>query len=165
MQLKYFVKKRDILFGRLSLMFRNKILLGFSILVISLLTWSISTGPEYDKTTIFVRIACILTALVFSTIVYFALQILLHLIMVWCSKHRGIEGSHTLEIKDDGLEESTDINKSLHRWNPSFSVKEFGNYVWIYPTDGHFFVIPKRSGGYEGDLAGFLALLKTKLGK
>jgi hypothetical protein len=146
-------------------MFHNKVLLLFSILAVGFLVYEMSTGEEVRKQSVFVRGVFTVFSAGLVTVVYFGGLLVLHLILVLSSKHVGVLGSHTLEIKDEGLEESTTVNRSLHRWNQSFRIREFGNYVWIYPTDGQFFLIPKRQEGHEGDLSGFIAQLKTKIGK
>jgi len=165
MQLNYFLKKRDILFGRMSLIVRNRVMLTFSIMVVGFVAFSLIPGEVFHRSSLAGRIVMIVFSIGFASIFYLGVQLVLHLIMVLSGRHVGVFGAHALEIKDEGLEESTPVNKSLHRWNPSFSVKEFGNYVWIYPTDGQFFMIPKRPGGHDGNLAEFVAQLKIKIGR
>jgi hypothetical protein len=144
-------------------MFQNKILLSIYVFTIAYCTYSLSTGDEIRKQPVPFRILFTVFSIGFVAVSFVGLLFVLNLLMVLASKHVGQVGLHTLEIKDEGLEESTAVNKGLHRWNPSFRIKEFGNYVWIYPTDGQYFLIPKRQGGHEGDLSGFLAQLKAKI--
>jgi hypothetical protein len=164
-RLNYYLKKRDILFARMSLMVRRKILLAMSVFSVGIFTYSLSTGPEFRGQPFLDRLVFAGFVLVFTVVLYVAVLLGLNLLVLLTSKNIGQVGWHTLEIKDDGLEECTEVNKSLHRWNSSFKILEFGNYLWIYPTDDRFFLIPKRAGGYEGNLAEFVALLRTKIGK
>lgn len=165
MQIRYTVKKRDILFARMSFMVRNRVLLVFSILIVCFLTWMTMSGTQGPKMNILARIIADIIVFTIFAALYIGFQVVVNGIMILFSKHRGVEGLHLLEIKDEGMEESTEVNKSLHRWNPSFRVQEFGNYILIFPTDGVFFIIPKRRGAYEGDLASFCHLLKSKIGQ
>ena len=165
MQLNYYLNGRDIYFGRVMLMFYHKVLLTFSILTICFLTFELSSSPEVRRYGISFEIFFIAVAFGLSVVVYYGCMLVVTLFMVGFGKHVGLLGAHKLEIKDEGLEESTTVNKSLHRWNPEFRVKEFGNYVWIFTTADRFFQIPKRNGGHEGDLAGFVAQLRSKMSK
>jgi hypothetical protein len=128
-----------------------------------LFAFAISTGEDARKYSGAVRIVTAIIALGFSAGLFLTVTLLLTLVHTYSSKLTGVIGAHTMEIKDDWIEESTAVDKSFHRWNASFRVKEFGNYVWIWPTEQKVFLIPKKPGRYEGDLAGFLAELKTKI--
>jgi len=163
MQLTYSLNKRDVFFARMLWTFQNKILLIFFILTACLFGASLSTGDEAHKFGAVVRIVTAIFGFGFAAVFYFAVMLLLNWIMVYSSKLAGIVGVHTLEIKEEGLEESTAVNKSLHRWNPSFRIKESSGYVWIYPTDQQFFLVPTKPGRCQGDLAGFLNELRAKL--
>ena len=163
MKLTYHQQRRDLLFGRMSLMVRNKVLLVFSIGVIGFMTFAVCSGEAFQQANLLARFFFIIFSLVFATLFYVSVQLVIQLFMVLFSKNVGLLGTHQLEIKDEGLEESTAVNKSIHRWNPSFSVKESGRYVWIFPTDGHYFLIPKRRNGHEGDLTEFIIQLKSKI--
>jgi len=145
------------------LLVQHKLLLLFSIFMICAFTLQFSMSDEARKQGVVFQVFCGAFCLVAFTIFYALFMLVFHLIFILAGKHVGVLGAHTLEIKDDGLEESTAVNKSLHRWNPQFKVREFGNYVLIYPTDDKYFQIPKRNGGHKGDLATFLAHLKTKI--
>ena len=147
----------------MSLMVRRKILLAMGVFSIGIFTYALSTGPELRGQPLLVRAIFMGFVLVFAVLLYVAVLLGLNLLVLLTSKNIGLVGWHTLEIKEDGLEECTEVNRSLHRWNPSFKVFEFGNYLWIYPTDGQFFLIPKRVGGHEGNLAEFVASLRTKI--
>ena len=92
---------------------------------------------------------------------YLMIQFILQLIVVFAGRHSGVFGEHTLEIKPEGLEETTAVNKSLHRWNPAFRVRLWAGYVWIYPTEGQFFIF--RQNQCDGNVPEFLALLKSRI--
>lgn len=144
-------------------MLQNKIMLTFSLLVVCFFAFALSTGDEMRKFSVTVRIVTAIFALGFSAVLFLMMMLVLNWIFVYASKLTGVIGAHKMEIKEDGLEESTDVNKGLHRWNPSFRIKETGSYVFIYPTEGHLFQIPKRAGQFEGDLNAFLDQLRTKV--
>ncbi len=160
MQLNYSLNKLDILFARILMVFQNKTLLGFAFLVVCFFTLSLSTAAEVDAVT---RVVVAVISFVFTAILYFAIVIALTAITTYLNKFSGVIGTHALEIKEEGLEESTAVNRSFYRWNASFRIKEFGNYVWIYPTDSVFFLVSKKQGAYEGDFAAFMDQLKTKI--
>jgi hypothetical protein len=83
--------------------------------------------------------------------------------MTFFGKNTGVVGEHTLEIKEEGVEESTAFNKSLHRWNLSFKIRARLGYVWIYPTDGQFFIIRNDPALCQGDMAAFLDAIRVRM--
>jgi hypothetical protein len=163
MQISYSLNKRDVFFSRIVYMFQNKMLLGISLIVVCLFAFAISTSDEARKYSVGVRIIVAMVAFGFSAFQYLAILVVLYLIMTYSSKLTGVIGPHRMVIKDEGLEESTAVDQSFHRWSNSFRIKEFGSYVWIYPTDQKLFLVPKTPGRCEGDLAEFLEQLRTRI--
>lgn len=165
MGITYYLNRRDLFWGQMIAIFRNRAFMALSVLLIGFFAFTICSCDEFHKAGLPERIFFIVFSIVVACGFYLVLQFIAAMIMVTFGKHVGLLGAHTLEIKDDGLEESTTVNKSLHRWNPSFRISESGNYVWIYPTDGRYFLVPKRPGGHEGNLAEFVLQLRTKIGR
>jgi hypothetical protein len=79
------------------------------------------------------------------------------------SKDKGMFGEHTLEITDEGLLESTEVNKLLHRWLSSFRIRETRRYVLIFVNEGICHIVPLTSSPLEGSVGEFLEELRVQI--
>lgn len=82
---------------------------------------------------------------------------------LFLSKGKGVLGEHTLEVTEEGLEERTEFNVSLQRWNGIPKVQKMGLSYLIFITDASAHVIPPPSGILEGDAEQFIATVRSKI--
>ena len=82
---------------------------------------------------------------------------------LFLSKGKGVLGEHTLTVTADGLEERTEFNVSLQRWNGIPKVQKIGRSYLIFITDASAHVIPPPSGILEGDAEQFIATVRAKI--
>jgi hypothetical protein len=68
-----------------------------------------------------------------------------------------------LTVTADGLEERTEFNVSLQRWNGIPKVQKIGRSYLIFITDASAHVIPPPSGILEGDAEQFIATVRAKI--
>lgn len=80
-------------------------------------------------------------------------------------KDKGVLGEHTLEITDEGLIESTDVNRSLSTWGSSFRIRETARYAFIFVSEGIAHVVPLSRPPLEGSVREFLEELRSRIRK
>lgn len=78
-------------------------------------------------------------------------------------RDKGVLGEHTLAITDEGLVESTAVNRSLANWGTSFRIRETGRYAYIFVSDTNAHVVPKTSPPLEGSVDEFLNALRARI--
>lgn len=78
-------------------------------------------------------------------------------------RDKGVIGEHTLEITDEGLVESTEVNRSLSNWRTPFRIRETRRYVYIYISCGSAHVVPKAKPPLEGSVTEFIAELRSRI--
>ena len=77
-------------------------------------------------------------------------------------RDKGHLGNHTLEITNEGLVESTEVNRSLANWRTPFRIRETRRYAYIHISDTNFHLIPKRRLSGKGSLNEFLTELRAR---
>jgi hypothetical protein len=75
----------------------------------------------------------------------------------------GVLGEHTLEITDEGLVESTDVNRTFANWNSAFRIRRTGSYAFIYVAVGNAHVVPLKTPPLEGAVESFLYELQARI--
>jgi hypothetical protein len=80
-------------------------------------------------------------------------------------KDKGVLGEHTLEITDEGLVESTDVNISLATWGSSFRIRETTRYAFIFVSEGNAHIVPLSRSPLEGSVREFLNELRSRIRK
>ena len=76
---------------------------------------------------------------------------------------KGIYGKHILALTEDGIEESTDYNKSLFTWESVSKVKLMSNYLLVNLSHGMVFIIPKSAFSGNEELNNFIAFVKSHI--
>ncbi|MFO1460183.1 MAG: hypothetical protein U1G08_12320 [Verrucomicrobiota bacterium] len=75
----------------------------------------------------------------------------------------GVLGEHTLEITDDGLVESTEVNRSLSNWRTRFRIQKIRRYAFIYISATNVYAVPRYRAPFEGSVDEFLAALQERI--
>ncbi len=57
----------------------------------------------------------------------------------------GFLGKHVIEIRSDGLSETTSVNEGLHLWKGIRSIHQNEKYIFIFIDNLMAHIIPKRS--------------------
>ena len=78
-------------------------------------------------------------------------------------RDKGVLGEHALEITDEGLVESTIVNRSVANWITPFRIRETKRYARIYVSDSNYHLLPKLRPPLEGSVDGFLDALRAKI--
>lgn len=91
--------------------------------------------------------------------------LLFMVVNTFTKKQKGIVGHHELVIKDDGIEEISEINTSLHKWAGMNGILEMKNMFLLYVTEASAHVIPKDRTKVDGDLDLFIDTVRSKLKK
>ena len=72
-------------------------------------------------------------------------------------------GEHTLELTDEGLVESTAVNRSLHIWNSPFRVRTTPGFTYIEVAAGCAYPVPTGRPPIEGSVPAFLDELSARI--
>src|SRR6267378_3457095 len=106
---KYSLTRTDILRWQLYTLIRNRVLIGFGLIISLFTAWNDLRTPEVAVHPISYKILFV----VFVTVIMFgvvgAATMFLLACMVMFKKYRGFLGGHELEIRDEGLVERTDV--------------------------------------------------------
>jgi hypothetical protein len=82
--------------------------------------------------------------LVFYVMFVVGTLVVVGLAMSFLLKQRGIICEHILEITDEGLVESTEMNRTLHRWSAISRIMNIFGYLFVYVGDQHSHQVPRR---------------------
>ena len=77
-------------------------------------------------------------------------------------KGKGLLGEHQLALTEEGLEESTMFNRSLHTWAGMRGLKTAGGFYFLFVTENHAHLIPRKRPLLEGDLPAFIKEFETR---
>lgn len=66
-------------------------------------------------------------------------------IMKLPEKKSGLLGEHIIELSEDGIKESTDVNESFSKWDGVHSVKRDKSHFYIFLNSMAGHIIPRRS--------------------
>jgi hypothetical protein len=80
-------------------------------------------------------------------------------------KGKGLVGEHQLVLTEEGLEESTLFNRSLNTWAGMGGLKETGGFYFLFITENHAHLIPRKRPLLEGDLPAFIKEFETRAQK
>ena len=72
-------------------------------------------------------------------------------------------GEHTLEITDEGLVESTSVNRTLLNWRTPFRIRHTKRYGFIFLSPFNSHPVPKLVPPLEGSTPEFLAELQRRI--
>lgn len=75
-------------------------------------------------------------------------------------KNNGILGEHKIQIDQQGIVESTQINESHFLWRGIAKVTQNNQYIFIFINSDRFHAIPKRSFANYGESKKFYELAK-----
>lgn len=163
MRLRYSLTRWDLFRAGLRGMLHQRIVLIVLIPLLAFIAWSTFTYDENRKLAVPVRI----TVAIFSATMCAGVGILGGAAVVaaqsFFRRDTGVLGEHTLEIADNGLIESTDVNSSLANWRTRFRIRETGRYAYIYISVNHAHIIPKARPPLEGSVAEFLRELRERI--
>jgi hypothetical protein len=65
-------------------------------------------------------------------------------IIAFALKHEGVLCEHVLEITDEGLVESTELNRTLHKWLSVSRIMRMFGYLYVYVGEMNSHQIPLR---------------------
>src|SRR5665213_1961298 len=153
--IKYCLNRWDILRWHFYHLARNRVLIGFYLMVTLWMVWDGLRAPEMATRTTGFKIffAAFFVAAMFCVVC--GLTMFTRVCVVMSKKYRGFLGEHELEIRDDGLVERTDVNESLHRWTGFHKIIVTGRYLYIYVTDNNVHIVPRRHFASELELKAF----------
>lgn len=139
----YRITRLDLLVNHLTLWMRNRVLQLILPLYIGWRLWAgLSRDFEYTSTLGLVMRG--LHILAFSCMFLAGTFILVGMAMSFLLKQRGVVCEHVLEITDEGLLESTEMNRTLHKWSSVCRIMNIFGYLFVYVGDQTSHQIPRR---------------------
>ena len=163
MRLCYTLNRGDLVWAGSRALFHQRGMLLIAIALTAFVWWSTFT---YDQNRDLPIIARVITATVTAIICNgfgIAAGVACVATNYFLRKDRGVLGEHTLEITDDGLVESTEVNRALHNWRTAFRILETQHYIYVYVTATNVHIIPKNRLPIEGSINDFLAALRARI--
>jgi hypothetical protein len=165
MRLRYEITRWDLLAAGMRSMFFERLMVWVALATLAGFWWFIFTRVErieeaHTITSILfatVSTLCIAAAGLFGAFIVNATRA--------CVRNgKGVLGEHTLEITEEGLVESTDVNRTLANWNSAFQIRRTGSYAFIYVSVGNAHVVPLKTLPLEGSVEEFLDELQSRIG-
>lgn len=141
---KYSLQRKDIMAWHIYVMFHNRFLIGFLVVVNSILFLINLRATEVAGRTIGFKLIYSLTATLMLTCFAIAGTMLVMFLMVATKKFRGVLGEHELDIQEEGLVERTEFNQTVHRWKGFHKIVSTRKHLYIYVTDNNAHVVPRR---------------------
>jgi formate hydrogenlyase subunit 3/multisubunit Na+/H+ antiporter MnhD subunit len=163
MQIRYTNTRWDLFKGQMILTLSNKFLLGFFGLMGVVIVYGVLSGTKIQEESATMKALLAMFQLVFSYGLIFLLLAAFLLIQIFFQKLKGALGEHTLRITDDGLEEKTDYNVSLHRWPGFVGCKRRAGLWIIYLTETMAHIVPAQRPLAEGDLESFIQEIEKRI--
>jgi hypothetical protein len=82
---------------------------------------------------------------------------------VLLGKGKGLLGEHQLTLTGEGLEETTAYNRSLNTWAGMRGVRQTGAFYFLFVTENHAHLVPRKKPLLEGDRDAFIQELRERL--
>ena len=165
MRLRYTLTRWDLFRAGLRGLVGQRVLLIVAVPLLVFVWWSSFTYDENRSLPLPVRITVATLSSATCAGVGVLAGVLILAAQSFFRRDRGVLGEHTLEITEEGLVESTDVNRSLANWRTLFRIRERGRYAYVYISDGNAHVIPKARRPLEGSVAEFLTELQATIQK
>ena len=162
MKIRYSNTRFDVFQGKLFLTTYNRGLRLIESVIIVVLGWMLWRGSD-STYSVASRAFTVGLCLLFVVCVVLAARVLLVAVSVFLEKNKGLIGEHSLELKDEGLEERTEYNTSLHKWVSPMKIRTAGNCRLLYVTDNSAHIIPPQCRVLEGDREQFLSAIKARM--
>jgi hypothetical protein len=163
MRVDYSITRMDLFRAQARVFLKNRILWLVALPLFGFTWWSTFSWPEIRNQPSVVKfVTASLSTLICASVgaaggcLFLALQTALR-------RDKGVLGCHSLELTEEGLVESTDVNRSLMKWGGTFRIRETRRYVYIYVSDTSFYLVPRARVAPGGPLEPFLAELRGKI--
>jgi hypothetical protein len=162
--IRYQLTRWDLFKGQVSVNLRHRVaqiafLASFIFSTVS--SWTDSRHADESAEG---KVLVVLVNILSLTITWGVVIIVMVGLMVILTKgKRSTLGEHTLTIKDNGLEEETIYNVTLHKWFGIQKLVKRGRYRYIYITESLVHIVPPQSKMLEGDVDVFAEAVKTRI--
>ncbi|MDQ8205724.1 YcxB family protein [Pelagicoccus sp. SDUM812003] len=163
MKIRYNNTRADLIKGQLWMLAHNNFAVTFfGILWMAIASLSFNSSAVAEAT-IFTKFLFALIQATIALSIGGCFSVFYVLLSVFTRKSTGLVGEHELTILDDGIEEVTEVNKTLNKWEGMKGLKESKSLCLLYVTQATAHVIPRNRELIEGDLDEFLSEVKMKL--
>ena len=163
MRLRYELTRWDVFVSSTRAMFWNKALRIFTIPALIFL-WGFTFSYDFESNSQLSKVVQpTIGTLAVATFAIFGGISVAGLIALSHKRGKGVLGEHLLEITEEGLVESTEVNKSLANWKTAFRIYQSKRYFYIFITPENAYAVPRRVRPLEGSTEEFVAELQRKI--
>ena len=165
MRLRYKLTRLDLFIVSFQVLLFQPVFLIVVISILAFAWWNTFASAEITGYSLPVRIIAAMFSAAQAAGAGLLAGILIIAAKSFMRKDKGVIGEHTLEITDEGLVESTEVNRSLSNWRTPFRIREMRRYVYIYISSVSAHAVPKTKQPLEGSVAEFITELRSRIGK
>jgi hypothetical protein len=159
------ITRGDIFRMAFHMMLRLRGLWVIYVLGFGVTLWAQCHG-EYGPTSLFMAVYFIVLYVVVWTLLFFMAALFGAIVTsLQVSTQKGILGSHTFEIREDGLFESTCANQTLTSWSAIPRAVRTNRYILVTLTWWLFHLIPRRAFSDASADDAFFAALQQRIGR
>lgn len=165
MRLRYELTRLDLFRCGVRAIFFTRILLLLIIPLLVFVWWTTFTyeDPKTGKQPMGVRIFAATFSAVCSAGIGVMGGVAVTAAQSFLRRDQGVLGEHTLEISDEGLIESTAVNRSVAKWATAFRIRDTKRYAFVYVSETNYHAIPKANPPLEGSVDEFLNALRMRI--
>jgi hypothetical protein len=164
MRLRYELSRRDVLVAMLGVQFYLRGNYLIAVLVLPVMWWYLFQfveGLTGSDTVVRVIFATLVTLV--GGVGSLGVMLMLPVVLFNLWARSGVIGEHTLELTDEGLVESTDVNRTLRNWDTPFRVRTTPGFTHLEVGGGHVYPIPTGRPPIEGSVPAFLDELSARV--
>jgi YcxB-like protein len=74
-------------------------------------------------------------------------------------KIKGVLGKHTIEISEQGIQETTEVNQSFFVWTGIYSIEYNDSCIYVFISPTRAYIIPKSSFSNEEGATNFYSFM------
>jgi hypothetical protein len=164
MQLQYGLTRWDLLVGGMrGLFFLRSIVLLVVVLIVSVWCLIFFSVQRFEAANTIVSIVFATLHTIGASAAGMFCAFLVIATSAYFRNDKGVLGEHTLEITDEGLVESTEVNTTLHKWNSMFRIRRTGSYILIFVAEGVGHIVPLKQLPNDGSVEEFIVELESRI--
>jgi len=159
------VTRRDIFTVTFRLIMRARWIWALFTIPFAAGIWRISTSESGPKDWPNIVLLLVVLATFCWVLLLVAALVFAAASVLQAGSMQGVLGSHTFEIRPDGLFESTTANQTPTSWSAIRSAKRTDRYILVSVAWWMFHFIPRRAFGDDAAFDDFFAAIQERIGR
>jgi len=160
--IKFSISLFDLIKCRLWVIHHNAFLLGINIFFSLLIPFQNLGRLKADLDS---AQAVMITFLIFAVITFcvlITLNVVVQILFTLVGKNQGVLGDHEIQVRDDGLIETTPTSASSYNWAGFQKFRASPNFFFLYVSGNIVHYVPKRCFASVAAAAQFRELILAK---